>query len=73
MARSAPLAEHLRARLAAIVARDGEHVAVARLRIARPTLARALAGLPLLVGNQELVRARLDVVEAEDERLRQAP
>lgn len=70
MARGAPLPEYLRSRLAAIVSRDGEHRAVALLGVPRSTLARALAGLPLLAGSHALIRARLDFVEANEARWR---
>jgi len=74
MASAAPLPNPLRQRIAALIARDGERTTRARLGgIARQTIARAIAGLPIAAGTHALLRQRLDAAEAEDARRRWSP
>ncbi len=64
-----PLPVPLRHRVATIVARDGERAALARLKIGRQTIARAIAGLPISTGTHALLRQQLDFLDAENARL----
>src|SRR5262249_17350974 len=49
-----------RRRLLALIKREGEAAALQKLRIARPTLARCLAGLPVHRATVECVSRRLE-------------
>ena len=59
-----PLDEQTRRRLAAFVRLVGERRARELLDVARPLLARALAGLPIRRASAEVLRVRLDVLDA---------
>jgi len=54
-----PMGEADRERLRAVVERDGEHAAARTLSIARLTLARCIAGLPVHRATKECVSRRL--------------
>jgi len=60
-----PLSAFDRERLRTLVARDGERGALARTKLSRWTLARALAGLPLYAGSHAAIRGALERLEAE--------
>lgn len=61
----------IRDRLRAMIAADGEPAVRRRLRIGRPTLARALAGLGVRLGTVAQIRAALDALDAEAARARE--
>lgn len=62
--RGIPLPSPVRDRLSRYVERVGEHEAVAALGISRNALARALGGLRLYGTTRNLIRDRLDRIEA---------
>jgi hypothetical protein len=57
-----PLTDTERARLMREVRSRGEHRAAVQIGVARVTLARALARLPLLAGSVLLIRTGLDAL-----------
>lgn len=63
MAHGTPLPESMRNRLAKLVARDGEQLALRMLGVSRATLARALAGLGLRTVSRIALEARLSLVD----------
>lgn len=66
MAAAAPLPDPLRRRVVALVARRGEHPSRALLGgIARQTIARAMAGLPISAAMHALIDSRLAEAEAD--------
>ena len=54
-----PLTDAERARLMSLVRSRGEHGAAVRIGVARNTVARALARLPLMAGSTLLIRTAL--------------
>lgn len=58
--RGTPLAESDRARLATLVARDGERAALTRIGCSKAALRSALAGMPIYRVTASAIRAALD-------------
>jgi hypothetical protein len=59
------LAPNDRAKLRALIQREGETAALGRLRIARQTLARCVAGLPVQRATAECVSRRLNEAQGD--------
>ena len=60
-----PLTDAERARLMSLVRSRGEHGAAVRIGVARNTVARALARLPLMAGSTLLIRTALAALPVE--------
>lgn len=60
-----PLSLNLRTRLSAQVQRRGEQLVLAVLQISRPSLGRAMAGLPIRLGTAALVEQGLRRLETD--------
>lgn len=64
--RPPPLDVPIRRRLTALISRVGEGRAIELLSTPKQTLARAAAGLPVRVATADVIRARLDALDASD-------